>query len=136
MLNEAHEMRQRARPKGNSGVAARETQAGLHFGNLGAADRHAVRRRAVELDHGAIALLADEGDVWDRDDVAAVHPDKQAGIELGLGLRDRPRAHPLAGAVMRIAQAALEVLMAKDGLQPLMIRAIAAATKRSKELAK
>ena len=32
--------------------------------------------------------------------------------------------------------AALEVLMAKDGLPPLMIRAIAAATKRSKELAK
>jgi len=32
--------------------------------------------------------------------------------------------------------AALEVLMAKDGLQSLMIRAIAAATKRSKELAK
>jgi pyrroline-5-carboxylate reductase len=28
------------------------------------------------------------------------------------------------------------VLMAKDGLQPLMIRAIAAATKRSIELAK
>ena len=33
-------------------------------------------------------------------------------------------------------QAALEVLMAKDGLHPLMIRAIAAATKRSIELAK
>jgi pyrroline-5-carboxylate reductase len=33
-------------------------------------------------------------------------------------------------------QAALEVLMAKDGLQPLMIRAIAAATTRSIELAK
>ena len=32
--------------------------------------------------------------------------------------------------------AALEVLMAEDGLQPLMIRAIAAATRRSKELAK
>ena len=32
--------------------------------------------------------------------------------------------------------AALEVLMGKDGMQPLMIRAIAAATKRSKELAK
>jgi pyrroline-5-carboxylate reductase len=32
--------------------------------------------------------------------------------------------------------AALEVLMARDGMQPLMIRAIAAATKRSKELAK
>ena len=32
--------------------------------------------------------------------------------------------------------AALEVLMGKDGLQPLMIRAVAAATKRSKELAK
>ncbi|HEY9453992.1 MAG TPA: pyrroline-5-carboxylate reductase [Bradyrhizobium sp.] len=32
--------------------------------------------------------------------------------------------------------AALEVLMAVDGLQPLMIRAIAAATKRSRELAK
>jgi len=32
--------------------------------------------------------------------------------------------------------AALEVLMAKDGLQPLMVRAIAAATRRSIELAK
>jgi pyrroline-5-carboxylate reductase len=32
--------------------------------------------------------------------------------------------------------AALEVLMGKDGMQPLMIRAIAAATKRSIELAK
>ncbi|MCC8941444.1 pyrroline-5-carboxylate reductase [Bradyrhizobium sp. Arg68] len=32
--------------------------------------------------------------------------------------------------------AALEVLMADDGMQPLMTRAIAAATKRSKELAK
>ena len=32
--------------------------------------------------------------------------------------------------------AALEVLMGRDGLQPLMIRAIAAATKRSRELAK
>jgi pyrroline-5-carboxylate reductase len=32
--------------------------------------------------------------------------------------------------------AALDVLMAADGLRPLMIRAIAAATKRSKELAK
>jgi pyrroline-5-carboxylate reductase len=32
--------------------------------------------------------------------------------------------------------AALEVLMAKDGMQPLLIRAIAAATKRSIELAK
>ena len=36
----------------------------------------------------------------------------------------------------RTTAAALEVLMAKDGMQPLMIRAIAAATKRSKELAK
>jgi pyrroline-5-carboxylate reductase len=32
--------------------------------------------------------------------------------------------------------AALEVLMAQDGMQPLMTKAIAAATKRSKELAK
>jgi pyrroline-5-carboxylate reductase len=32
--------------------------------------------------------------------------------------------------------AALDVLMGKDGIQPLMIRAIAAATKRSKDLAK
>ena len=32
--------------------------------------------------------------------------------------------------------AALEVLMGDGGLQPLMIRAVAAATKRSKELAK
>ena len=32
--------------------------------------------------------------------------------------------------------AALEVLMGKDGMQQLMIRAVAAATQRSKELAK
>jgi pyrroline-5-carboxylate reductase len=32
--------------------------------------------------------------------------------------------------------AALDVLKGEEGLQPLMIRAIAAATKRSKELAK
>jgi pyrroline-5-carboxylate reductase len=32
--------------------------------------------------------------------------------------------------------AALDVLMATEGLRPLMIRAIAAATRRSKELAK
>jgi pyrroline-5-carboxylate reductase len=32
--------------------------------------------------------------------------------------------------------AALEVLMAKDGMQPLLTRAVAAATKRSRELAK
>ncbi len=32
-------------------------------------------------------------------------------------------------------QAALEVLMAPDGLQPLMTRAVAAATRRSRELA-
>jgi pyrroline-5-carboxylate reductase len=32
--------------------------------------------------------------------------------------------------------AALEVLMGKDGMQPLLIRAVAAATRRSKELAK
>ena len=31
--------------------------------------------------------------------------------------------------------AALDVLMGKDGLEPLMTRAIAAATKRSRELA-
>jgi len=49
-----------------------------------------MRRRAVELDDRAVALLADEGHVRDRHDVAAVHPDEQAGIELGLGFRDRP----------------------------------------------
>jgi len=32
--------------------------------------------------------------------------------------------------------AALDVLMGEEGLHPLMIRAIAAATRRSKELAK
>src|SRR3984893_18728653 len=87
-------------PPRPSGVAPREPQPGLHFGDLGAADGNAMRRRAVELDHGAIALLADEGDVRPRPDVAAVDANEQAGIELGFGFRNRPRAHPLAGAVM------------------------------------
>src|SRR5258708_40109177 len=80
-------------------IAPGEAEAGLDLGDLGAAHGHAMRRWAIELDHGAVTFLANEGDVRDRHDMAAVHPDKQAGIELRLGLRDRPRAHPLPGAV-------------------------------------
>ena len=32
-------------------------------------------------------------------------------------------------------RAALDVLMAKDGLEPLLVKAVAAATRRSRELA-
>src|SRR5437660_5993551 len=59
-----------------------------------------MRRGSIELDHRPVAFLADEADMRHRHDVAAVHPDEQAGVELGLGFRDRPWAHPLAGAVM------------------------------------
>src|ERR1700694_2832088 len=83
-----------------SGVALGEPEPCLDLGDLGAAHGNAMRRRAVELDHGAVAFLANEGDMRDRHDVAAVHPDEQPGIELRFGLRDRPWAHPLAGAVM------------------------------------
>src|SRR5262249_29826325 len=72
----------------------------LHLGDLGAADGNPVRGRSVELDDGAVALLADEADMGNGNDMAAVHPDEQAGVELGFGLRNRPRAHPLAGAVV------------------------------------
>src|SRR5712692_3557412 len=72
----------------------------LHLGDLGAAYGHAVRRRAIELDDRAVALLAHEADMGDRHNMAAVHPDEQTGIKLGFGFRDRPRAHPLAGSVM------------------------------------
>src|SRR5258708_14898406 len=77
-----------------------KSQPRLDLGDLGAADGHAMRRRAVELDHRAVAFLADKRDMRHRHNMAAVHPDKQAGIELRFGLRDRPWAHPLAGAVM------------------------------------
>src|SRR5258708_7879672 len=77
-----------------------KSQPRLDLGDLGAADGHAMRRWAVELDHRAVAFLAHEGDMRHGHDMAAVHPDKQAGIELRFGLRDRPWAHPLAGAVM------------------------------------
>jgi pyrroline-5-carboxylate reductase len=82
----------------------------------------------------------------------------RAGVEAGLpeqlatqlaretvaGSGELLRRSELASATLRqnvtspggTTAAALEVLMGKDGLQPLMIRAIAAATKRSKELAK
>src|SRR6266446_546637 len=81
-------------------IAPCEPEARLDLGDLGAAHGHAMRRWAIEFDHGAVTFLANEGDMRDRHDMAAVHPDEQAGIELRLGLRDRPRAHPLAGAVM------------------------------------
>src|SRR5260370_14436536 len=81
-------------------IAPCEPKARLDLGDLGAAHRHAMGRWAIEFDHGAVAFLANQGDMRDRHDMAAVHPHEQAGIELRLGLRDRPRAHPLAGAVM------------------------------------
>ena len=77
-----------------------ETQPRLDLGDLGAADGHAMRRRTIKLDHRAVALLSNEGNMGDRHDMAAMDPDEQAGIELRFGLRDRPRTHPLAGAVM------------------------------------
>src|SRR5436190_9669703 len=81
-------------------IAPGETKPRLDLGDLGAAHGHAMRRRAIELDHRAVTFLANEGDMRDRHDMAAVHPDEQAGIELRFRFRDRPWAHPLAGAVM------------------------------------
>src|SRR5437899_12347469 len=81
-------------------IAPGETKPRLDLGDLGAAHWHAMRRWAIEFDHGAVTLLANEGDMRDRHDMAAVHPDEQAGIELRFRFRDRPWAHPLAGAVM------------------------------------
>ena len=83
-----------------SGVAPRKPKPRLDLGDLGAAHGNPVRGRAIEFDHGAVALLTDEAHVRNRHDVAAMHPDEQARIELRFGLRDRPRAHPLADAVM------------------------------------
>src|SRR5258705_13476445 len=81
-------------------IAPGETKPRLDLGDLGAAHWHAMRRWAIEFDHGAVTLLANEGDMRDRHDMAAVHPDEQSGIEVRFGFRDRPWAHPLAGAVM------------------------------------
>src|ERR1700722_12830225 len=83
-----------------SGVTPREPEPRLDLGDLGATHGNPVRGRAIEFDDGAVALLTDEADMRDRHDMAAMHPDEQARIELRFGLRDRPRAHPLAGAVM------------------------------------
>jgi pyrroline-5-carboxylate reductase len=82
----------------------------------------------------------------------------RAGVEAGLplalatrlaretvaGSGELLRRSELASATLRqnvtspggTTAAALEVLMGKDGLQPLLTRAVAAATRRSKELAK
>src|SRR5258705_13852098 len=81
-------------------IAPGETKPRLDLGDLGAAHWHAMRRWAIEFDHGAVTLLANEGDMRDRHDMAAVHPDEQSGIELRFGFRDRPWAHPLAVAVI------------------------------------
>ena len=47
---------------------------------LAQAHGNAMRRRSIEFDHRAVAFLADEGDMGDRHDVAAMHPDEQAGV--------------------------------------------------------
>src|SRR5579871_1904094 len=81
-------------------MPSREPKSRLHLGDLGAADGNPVRYRAIKLDNGTIAFPANETDVGNRDDVAAVHANEQIGIELSLGFRNRPRTHPLAGPVM------------------------------------
>src|SRR3954451_25416470 len=85
-----------------SSVAPCETKPDFDLGDLGPANGYPVRRRAVEFHDRAVAFLADERDVRHRHDVAAVHPDEQSGVELGLGFRYRPRAHPLTGPVMHL----------------------------------
>src|SRR5260221_8864086 len=62
MRQVAQEMRQVWRPNRptRSGVAPREAESGLDLGDLGAADRHPRRRRAIEFDDRAVAFLADE----------------------------------------------------------------------------
>ncbi len=78
---------------------------------------------------------------------------EEAGLEAELALKLAQATVSGAGELARLAEetaaqlrhnvtspggttaAALEVLMAEDGLQPLMTRAVAAATKRSRELA-
>src|ERR1700756_205335 len=57
---------------GGRRVTFGEPEAGFHFGDLGAAHGHAVRRRPVEFDHSAVSLPADKGDVRNRDNVAAM----------------------------------------------------------------
>jgi hypothetical protein len=57
-------------------IAPDEAEAGLDLGNLGPADRDAMRNRTVELDDGAIALLADKADMRNGHDMTAVHPDE------------------------------------------------------------
>src|SRR6267142_4137738 len=79
-----------------------EAEPGLHLGDFRSTYRHAMRRRAVELDDRAVAFLANERDVRHCHDVAAVYPDEQSGVELGFGLRNRPWAHPFPGAVMHL----------------------------------
>src|SRR5450755_2513803 len=81
-------------------VPPRQPQPRLDLGDLGAADGDAMRRGTIKFDHRAVAFLAHEADMGDRNDMAAMDANEQAGVELGFGLRDRPRAHPLAGAVM------------------------------------
>ena len=84
----------------NSDRPVGEPESGFHFSDLGAADRNPMRCLTIELDDRAVAFLADKGHMRKRNDMAAVHPKKQAGIEMGLGFRDRPRAHPLPDPVM------------------------------------
>jgi len=71
------------------GVTPREPEPRLDLGDLGAAHGNPVRGGAIKLDHGAVALLANEADIRDRHDMAAMHPDEQARIELRFHLRSR-----------------------------------------------
>jgi hypothetical protein len=75
----AHEMRQPSRPNPilvGLRMTPCETKPRLDLGDLGAAHGNAMRRRTIELDHRAVTFLANEGDMRDRDDMAAVHPDE------------------------------------------------------------
>ena len=59
-----------------------------------------MRRLAVELDDRAIAFLANEADMRQRDDVAAMDAHEGCRRQLRLGFRDRPGTHAVATAVV------------------------------------
>src|SRR6202521_3122214 len=57
-------------------VASGQTKPRRDLGDLGAAQGHAMRRRAIELDDRAVTLLADEADMGNRHNMAAMHSDE------------------------------------------------------------
>src|SRR5690606_17253904 len=71
-------------------VPAGKAQAGSELRCSGTAYGNQVPNRPIQFDHRSLAFLADESDMRDGNDVAAVNPHEEGRVEIFFRFRNGP----------------------------------------------